>query len=84
MNKLSKSNSKKDFLKCAKDIICYQQGTFTFDEIMIKMFNCCEGNVEEDFIRDVVIIALTHLIRIGIVHHRVGLLYEANEIYCQI
>ena len=84
MKKLNNSNLRNEFLKCAKDIICYQRGMFTFDEVFQKMLNLCEGDVDEGFLKDVLINALTHLNKIGIIYHKSGLLYEANEMYCQI
>ena len=84
MKKLNSLSLRNEFTKCAKDIICYQQGRFTFDEILDLMLNLCEDDVDEEFVKDILINALTHLNRIGIIHHKAGLLYEANEMYCQI
>ncbi len=84
MNKLNRESSTVEYLKLAKNIICYQQGRFTLNEIMKVMLSKCENDVDEEFLKPIIIHALFHLNEIGIIHHKCGLLYEANESFCQI
>lgn len=84
MNKLNKNNSKVEFIKMAKNIILKQEEKFTVDEILAKMFEKCSDDVEVDFLKMILFMALSHLTETGIIYSKNENLYMLDETFCKL